>query len=267
LLASLRRQVAQSGDGISARQRLIEAFGSRLSALGFHQMNALRRDLTLSRLSDALGVSADVLLRAIPRTRRRPAAVGVEAVASASDEADHGAGEPPDVPPARLAAERDLVACLVHSPRVLDHVLADGTAVARAVDPAWITQTSTRRLLEHLLQLDRERRTSSELMASLAGDPLSALAGDLHWEVSRLTADRDSEVIARLESCLAALKQFMAEEEYQRAASAGLDPDRARDLVALLRAQGSGNRRRAPRAEPFRREAGRPGERPASSAE
>ncbi len=111
LFAALRTHLS-GGGGVSARQRIIEAFLTRLGALGFHHMTPLRRDLMLARLSEMVQLPRETLLASIPRPRTRAPESPSEAPVSPEDH--------PPVEPRRIEAEMRLVACLLHEPSLLD---------------------------------------------------------------------------------------------------------------------------------------------------
>lgn len=138
LFASLRARLTDDSTGVTARQRVIEAFLTRLGSLGFHRMTPLRRDLMLARLSDILHLPGETLLRSIPRARPRPEL----------DQRDGtGEGESiPSVEPRRIEAEMRLIACLLHCPSLLE----SDQAGAMALHADQFACPTARRLFEAL---------------------------------------------------------------------------------------------------------------------
>lgn len=208
LMRVLRRDLERSADGLSARQRVIEAFLSRLVGLGFYKMNALRRGLILQRLADLTGLSPEMMLRAMPASSPRfataaPAGAGAPAAAGPprgaggpgvreGDAASTPAGwlarfgaryedqslamlRPADRArrEARERTEAGVVGCLLVMRGLssrCDHLPADHPG--RALDPNWFSSVPLRRLFEAVLSVSAEMPESRPL------DALEALLPD-----------------------------------------------------------------------------------------
>lgn len=164
LFVTLRAQLQGGTGGLSARQRVIEAFLTRLGSLGFHRMTPLRRDLVLARLGEIVQLPRETLLQSIPRPRAR------ESVEEGKPESADGAAP---VEPRRKEAEMRIVACLLHAPDLMDR--EEATSGLDADHFAW---PAARRLFIALRDAARggERRTAGVpvgLDASLSNEAVS----------------------------------------------------------------------------------------------
>ena len=166
LFASLRARLTDDSTGVTARQRVIEAFLTRLGSLGFHRMTPLRRDLMLARLSDILHLPGETLLRSIPRPRPRH---------EIDQRNESGEAEPlPSVEPRRIEAEMRIVACLLHYPSLLEGDKPNEAALS-SDQFAW---PIARRLFEALAEahaggVRRSMGVPAGLEASLANEAAS----------------------------------------------------------------------------------------------
>jgi len=233
LFASLRARLTDDSTGVTARQRVIEAFLTRLGSLGFHRMTPLRRDLMLARLSDILHLPGDTLLRSIPRPRPR----------QELEQRDESAeGElMPAVAPRRIEAEMRLIACLLHCPSLLETKLP-GVA---ALDPDQFAWPAARRLFEAVSEADagpvrRSMGVPAGLPASLANEA-AAWMMRVHREV-REDPEAIREHFAAYRCALDAMQQTAAYETQAASVSAaggsGSDVRHAMSKIDQLRALG-----------------------------
>jgi len=230
LFASLRSQLAAGSSGLSARQRVIEAFLTRLGSLGFHRMTPLRRDLMLARLSEIVQLPAETLLRSIPKPRPRRE--------FEQDEADAASELPVSIEPRRVEAEMRIVACLLHSPSLLE---CDDKMVA-ALRTEHFVWPKARRLFDAVREsaISGVRRSSgvpAGLEASLANEAASWTMR-LHREVG----DDAAEVLEHFIEHVRALHRMMQVAAYRAqvtpAASSESDLDQAASKLNQLRAIG-----------------------------
>lgn len=230
LFASLRAQLAAGSSGLSARQRLIEAFLTRLGSLGFHRMTPLRRDLMLARLSEIVQLPVETLVRSIPKPRppREFEQEGEEAPSESVVQ----------VEPRRIEAEMRIVACLLHSPSLLE---CDDEAVAalRAEHFAW---PKARRLFDAVREsaISGVRRSSgvpAGLEAALANEAASWTMR-LHREVG----DESADVLEHFTEHVRALHRMMQVAAYHAqvmpAEAAKSDLDQVESKLNQLRALG-----------------------------
>ena len=232
LFASLRARLTDGSTGVTARQRVIEAFLTRLGSLGFHRMTPLRRDLMLARLSDILHLPGDTLLRSIPRPRPR----------QELDQRDEsGEGESmPSVEPRRIEAEMRVVACLLHCPSLLENDQAGATKL-RPDQFAWPT---ARRLFAALSEASDGGRRSMGVPAGLAAS-LSNEAAAWMMRVHREVGEETEAMREHFAAYLLALGEMQQTAEYEaqtlsiRAdAQGGTDIQSAMSRIDQLRALG-----------------------------
>ena len=219
LFAALRRQF-DAADSISSRQRVIEAFLTRLGGLGFHRMGPLRRDLVLARLSTITGLDAQTLHRSIPKPRFRPGAARANVDLN---NARAAAGAESSILPARLAAESRIIGCLLHSPGLLEGRLDafDGDCVRDALPADWFQSDARRDLYQRLLDGDTAafndpQRAVQAIVASL-DDDLSSLAAGLVLDVSRGTEDDEAKVLEQLVEHWRSLRGYVEWNAYHAA--------------------------------------------------
>lgn len=234
LFAALRAKLSGAGGGVSARQRIIEAFLTRLGSLGFHHMTPLRRDLMLARLSEMVQLPRETLLASIPRPRPR----GAEA--SSPEPAPSDA--PPPLEPRRIEAEMRLVACLLHEPALLDGAPeAPGLSLA-AEDLAWPPAQRIFAALHEQQGVGGSRRRGgvpAGLDAALADAAVAWM-----MRLDREVGEAPQAVAEHFVHHLRALHRLRQVEEYHAQASApapgdeGLNMERARERLERLRALG-----------------------------
>jgi DNA primase len=112
-----RSQLDQSG-GMSARQKLTEAFLLQLSELGFGKVQGLRRSLILARLAELLGVTPAQVDAAMPKARTVAPPQPQSSVAMQPESGPESVESSESVSPARRRAERDLLAMLIYQPEL-----------------------------------------------------------------------------------------------------------------------------------------------------
>jgi len=268
LLASLQIELqTDTQSGVSARQRVVQEFMNRLVQLGFHEMNPLRRDLIVSRLSEMLNLPINTIRSGIPKRKRyRPGGTGVSPVTpgtfggavsspvdppprtqAESSEPDpcsgtgfqpvSGTGVSPVTPGAtgraesspfdrlriirepypcltptasdQINIESTFLACLIHSPALLEHIDQNGHKVATTVIEEWFS-TPTHRSLYHLLwSASPEDRGLSSLLAQAAGrSNLSEYLVELQCRIEKLTGDDESKVLSNMTACFDLLHEI-----------------------------------------------------------
>lgn len=249
LLETCRRKwMDAESSGISTRQRTMTEFLERLGALGFHRMNPLRRDLVLARLVQLTGMDRATLLRTIPRQvpkHERSTTQPDEQVSLIEQR----------IAPARLAAERRLIACLVHTPDIAD-------AGRRRLQSDQFADPVARQLFDSFWNCWDESRADAQSIAAqmLRVDEHHVLAGWLA-QLSRDTGDDAQAVVEQFEAHITALGEYLAVQtyDYHRNGQSGgksregaiADISDVQKRIEQLRALG-GNRRRyaASRAMP-----------------
>ncbi len=204
LLASLSAKVSDQ-KGLSARQKLLEAFAERIANLGFHEMNAVRRQFVVARLGQLFGLPEITVLKAIPRPKKNSVITDRGEAGRASAEVR---GE--SLPRFVMLAQRDLVGCLLHEPG-----LAEDEQTRRALgaaEPARkdvrevVTDEKLRGLCDRLLGLAAAERRLSTLLAGLVEEnELTRLATDLCSHVAALTGHDDASVRKYFFECLSTL--------------------------------------------------------------
>lgn len=250
LLESLRQELERVAGGVSARQRLVEAFLARLAALGFHKMSPLRRDLTLSRLADLLALPVRTILQSLPRAGSEPR-VRTDADRRAPADSRSGAGSPerPEVSirnksgefaprrspdpgseatgtnRVRRDAEAGLLGCLMQLPELISAqpgLVQKSEAAEEAIrlDASWFTTRETRDLYELIETLPVDQRNMRGILSGLAGDPsLSELATDWSMTISRQTNDEPQPIAERYDAFLKALRHLEEQRRIEEAAT------------------------------------------------
>ena len=206
LLASLSAKVSDQ-QGMSARQKLLEAFAERIANLGFHEMNAVRRQFVVARLGQLFGLPEITVLKAIPRPKKKnPLVTSRPEVSTAAVRASTDDAAPRFV----MLAQRDLVGCLLHDPGLAEDEqtrLALGAAEpARKDVRELVTDGRLRGLCDRLLGLPAaERRLSTLLEGLVEENELTRLATDLCSHVAAHTGHDDASVRKYFFECLSTL--------------------------------------------------------------
>jgi DNA primase len=185
VLNRFRNQLDRT-QGISGRQKALEAFLSHLGELGLASIQGVRRSLILTQLSDLLAISIAEIDAALPK--RRAAAQR----ATESDEQIEIETKPTvDLSPARSRAERDLLSILIYQPELhAEPVSCDqGEALlCNLIQSDAFADPLTRILADAILpRLQRsESFTVQQLLASIQHDEARALASSLYFDGQRL---------------------------------------------------------------------------------
>lgn len=234
LFAALRAQLNSASAGVSSRQRLIEAFLSRLGLLGFHHMTPLRRDLVLSRVGEILHLPCETLARSIPRPRRR---MEEAERASAPAEAEGGQTGGPAAAPRRVEAEMRIAACLLIEPALLEAVDASGNPVRSLIESAEFVSPLPRSIVGLVLAAAAQGRVlrpgvPAEIDAECSGEAARWMA-TVYCE----TGDDQEKIIAHLVRSMSTLRECTSREDYERLSEGGgieADPESARARLASI---------------------------------
>jgi DNA primase len=240
--------------GLSARQKLLEAFLAELGELGIGSLAGVRRRLIMARLAELLGVGIEDVDGAMPRRPRaaRPAAAPAPAEPPATDTELYD-GEPEvAIPRACRIAERDLLSVLIYEPSLHDHPVPidDETTqpVTEAVRPEAFRDTAARRIAEVVFAwLDESRVfTVKQLLTELHEPTVRQLASALYFEGERRCGDDKNAAIEALQEAVSALtaneQRRQYEErvaEYRRGAGEKEALEAARELLERRRRQGA----------------------------
>lgn len=233
LFAALRAQLNAADAGVSSRQRLIEAFLSRLGLLGFHHMTPLRRDLMLARLGEMLQLPPETLAASIPRPRRRTEQSQGD---SAPVQGDEGAAGGPNTMPRRIEAEMRIAACLLVEPALIEAADASGHPVRTLVESAEFVSPLARSIVDLCLSAPAEGRVlrpgvPAEIDAEYSGEAARWIA-TVYCE----TGDDQEKVMAHLVRSLSTMRECTSREDYERlsGSGAGADPESARARLESL---------------------------------
>ncbi len=241
MLNRLEQQL-QNAQGVSGRQRCIEAFVDTVARDGMNHAAPLRRAMLVSRLAELAGVASAVIDELLRKADARH---------STSDQhqepAPAFAGDI-EIAPALRRAELDLLAVTLHlTPREdvdLDsdcNLLTDPTArrIARGIaDATTLDGNLTMQALLDQLQDDADR----------------SIASELYFEGRRMIDAMDGDSLAAYTTCETALTRCRQEAESRQRmnewkASAERDPQAAAAVIEHLRELG-------PRAAAMPRPAG-----------
>jgi DNA primase len=216
----LRRKFA--GQGLSARQQVIEATVAKFVDLGINAMNGLRRHLVLQSLSDLFDMPARDLDRLCQSIRPRNAGVATETSSSGEPGSSSGAAstiiETPPAPGAgarmraRVAAERRLLAFLCLDPSLASlQVNLEGCGalpLAEAMAPEEFADSGHSAIFAAMREAVEDGKSIrfATLLAELADSSLKSLASDLYAFGDELLQ------AAQSQSALAGQRRTLSEE-------------------------------------------------------
>jgi len=235
LFAALRLQLSAGGTGVSSRQRVIEAFLTRLGSLGFHHMVPLRRDLMLARLSEMVQLPPETLHRSIPAPRPKPE----------MDQPEDGVESEPaaDIEPRRVEAEMRIIACLLHEPSLLDGgEAAEGVSV-QYEDFAWpVAQRLYVAVRESVAAGARRSAGVPAGLDAALSDAAVAWMMRLQREVGEATGDiaRHFAEYVRAVRCRAQVEAYHTSTKVPSADETESEVDRVSARVDRIRALGGG---------------------------
>src|SRR5690606_24463284 len=114
--------------GISAKHKHFEQFMRELAAMGFGQMQGVRRRLVVTQIADLLGVTARDVEQAIPAVRHRAADDRAPAADHQAEAAPAPLGQA--APPARRRAEYNLLSVTLYEPSLANEPIQGDAAEA-----------------------------------------------------------------------------------------------------------------------------------------
>jgi len=240
-------------DGLSAKQKSLEAFLARLADLGLARMDGVRRGFVLAALSDLTGLPVRQIEQAIPVAARR-----AEPEAETETPEPVEAGAP--ISPALEGAERNLLALLLAHPELAAGRVAveDGLTlpVLEAVPADSLALPAHRGILAALETLLGRGRSPGlgEILAECPSPGAKRLAGEL-GHLGTVRAGDLAEARESLVAAIADLDAVRRRERFRRgeaapsAASGGPDLARALERIRLLRERGL-DISAVPRADP-----------------
>ncbi len=180
------RTQLESAGGISGKQKRLEGFLAELSNLGFGSMQGVRKSMVTGHLAEMLNISTADIEAALPKQRKFIAAAAAELSGESedSDSLESVDGESL-VAPARLRAERDLLAILIYEPSL--HVqIGDELSVGHFADP--ISRMLAQAMFVHFVV--GNTFTVQQLLSQLDHPEARSLASGLFFEGERLCSLR-----------------------------------------------------------------------------
>lgn len=241
------QQALRGVDGLSARQKLLEQFIRELSSLGFASMQGVRKRLVLTQLADALELPVHDLERWLPRNRPESASPSRPPVAAGADQTAPDEPMISPVPPARLRAERELLAILLYEPGLRGQMIEGDHGVVPVTDlvrPGDFADRDCRALAEVILGWLIEQRDFAvqDLLTTLAEPRQKNLISALYFEGRARCGESFDDAAEALRTAVAAWREFHAREaylreveSYRRAAPEHPRVEAARDLVERRR--------------------------------
>lgn len=241
LLDRLEHQLERA-QGVSGRQRCIEAFIDTVARNGMNRAAPLRRAMLTTRLAELAGIATavvdDLLRRADARHQKGEPAPQVDLLELPDNDLE--------VAPALRRAEHDVLGVLLHLPR------HDSAATSTS-----LTDPSARRIAEGIVAATdgSDSLTMQRLLDELQGEDDRALASELYFDGRRLIDAMGGDVLAALTTCEEAMARCRQEVDSRQRmnewkTSADRDPKAAAAVIEHLRGMG-------PRAAAMPRPAGR----------
>jgi DNA primase len=232
LLARLEGQLA-GVDGLSGRQRVLEAFVDSIARSGLSKATPLRRAMLTTKLAELAGVGPDLIADLLRRSESR-------------NERPHDSGEAEveampteiEVSPVVRRAELDCLAVAIHSGSVS---LCPTAEQAKAT-----TDATAHRIACALTRICSESNTAvsmQRLLEELGDSADRTIASDLYFAGERLIENTQGDEAAAMTTCLEALERCRAEVDSRRRmtdwkASADRDPQAAAAVIEHLRGMG-----------------------------
>jgi DNA primase len=232
LLHRLEAQLA-GVDGLSGRQRVIEAFIESVSRSGLSKVAPLRRAMLTTQLAQLAGVTpaviSDLLARSDVRRDTHPESdeTPIEALPGGSE-----------VAPALRLAELDCLAVAIYTGSAA--LSPTGEQVETLADP------SARRIASGLTRIGRgggEAISVQRLLEELGDVADRTVASELYFCGERLIENADGDEEVAMATCLKALERCQAEAESRRRmsdwkTSTERDPQAAAAVIEHLRGMG-----------------------------
>lgn len=204
-LSFLFKKVAAEADragSLAGRQRVIEEFFDRLARLGITKVGGVRLSMLTGRMALLLGVPKGEIEAQLRRLAKQHAArpAAQEAVKTQADAENPNAGLLAGMaadaagqetalgrmPPARLIAERQLIAAVLRDPSVLGLAVPGGASLDEAIAPglmslqnreawAWtLRRAGSSSALPPIAQLEQEGREDLKALVMQADEELDA---------------------------------------------------------------------------------------------
>lgn len=237
---------------VTGRQRVAQDYITRVGQLGIARTGAIRRSLVIQRLSGMLHMTdsqIDGLLKAAAPRVRPPVQVvperpydGAEPVVGDGENnqsVDVAAVQTPSRLKAVVAAERQLIGCLLKDNRLFTEALADGRSFDEAMPDGMVTDDANRRLYQVVYEALSEGRemTLTGLLAELAeggNEGLAPLATECDQEAERIRSEELRKGFAAAAGRIIAYHAERDRREERDAAAGGEDATLASKAASLL---------------------------------
>jgi DNA primase len=221
-----RFRVTLEGQGMSGRQKRLEAFLAELAGMGFGAIQGVRKQMVLMRIAELMRLPVNVIEQTLGRfSQRSERAANAPASANEAVEVTPEPWQEGEVSPLRAKAEFELLGVAIFDPAIALKVVREQSsgetggvfAPSRFQHPA---STAIAEVVDERLSVG-ETFTVQQLMAALADESHRQTASRLYFEGQRACGERDDQALAALQHAIAAMQAVVHRERLDEALLVG----------------------------------------------